>query len=104
MTTTTTQPVLLTDGRTVQVPDNLLNPDSETQFFGVIRNDYGTDLLVARMVFPNGHEMVYALSPCCNASDKGTEDGVVCRACYAEFPDGYIADFMRASITERVPA
>lgn len=25
---------------------------------------------------------LYALTLCCNASDKGVEDGVVCRGCY----------------------
>lgn len=31
--------------------------------------------------------LVYCLTPCCNASDKGVEDGVVCRACYGPIPD-----------------
>lgn len=33
----------------------------------------------------------YALSPCCGASDKGGEHGIVCRACHRPFEDSFVA-------------
>lgn len=44
------------------------------------RNAYGNK--VATITFLNGNSLTYALTLCCNASDKGIETGVVCRACY----------------------
>lgn len=32
---------------------------------------------------PHDHEFLFGLTLCCNASDKGTEHGVVCRGCYS---------------------
>lgn len=31
--------------------------------------------------------IVYVLTTCCKASGKGSERGVVCRACYQQVPD-----------------
>jgi hypothetical protein len=33
------------------------------------------------------HPFVFGLTLCCDASDKGCEDGVYCRACYGSKPD-----------------
>lgn len=46
---------------------------------------------------PAGHDKYvgfFALSPCCGASDKGTEVGIVCRACYGDFDpeDRFVAE------------
>lgn len=38
--------------------------------------------------------IVYALTPCCGASAKGSAHGVVCRACYAPIPSVYGADLL----------
>ena len=38
--------------------------------------------------------VVYALTPCCGASAKGSAHGVVCRACYAPIPSVYGADLL----------
>lgn len=35
-----------------------------------------------------GRAYVFGLTLCCNASDKGTEDGVVCRGCYSDADTG----------------
>lgn len=43
------------------------------RFVGV---DADGDLVVAQ------HGLVYALTPCCQASGTGTQSGVACRACY----------------------
>lgn len=31
--------------------------------------------------------ILYPLTPCCSASGKGSQDGVVCRSCYELMPD-----------------
>lgn len=31
--------------------------------------------------------MWWRITPCCGASDTGTESGVACRGCYGEIPD-----------------
>lgn len=46
-------------------------------------------LLIAQNVFPNGNRMLYPLTPCCQASDKGTEDGIACRGCYRLLGDDW---------------
>lgn len=40
----------------------------------------------------NGYLMMpfmFGLTLCCNASDKGVEDGVVCRGCYGDSDTGH---------------
>lgn len=37
---------------------------------------------IVRLSLNNGHSMTYGLTLCCEASDKGWEDGVVCRKCF----------------------
>jgi hypothetical protein len=38
-----------------------------------------------------GEGFLFALTLCCNASDKGTEHGVVCRGCYS---DAEVGDYL----------
>ncbi|GBF17556.1 hypothetical protein Br6_04963 [Rhodococcus sp. Br-6] len=33
------------------------------------------------------HGIAYYLTPCCNASGKGSMDAIVCRSCYVEVDD-----------------
>jgi hypothetical protein len=40
--------------------------------------------VVAELRESNGFTMRYYLTPCCDASDKGCDGYVGCRACYAE--------------------
>jgi len=37
---------------------------------------------LAVYIFPNGNWMAYPLTLCCEASAKGTGEGVCCRNCY----------------------
>lgn len=37
---------------------------------------------------------VFGLTLCCDASDKGTEDGVVCRGCYGGKPNADEGDYL----------
>lgn len=37
---------------------------------------------------PSRNDFLFALTLCCNASDKGIEDGVVCRGCYRDDDTG----------------
>ena len=39
--------------------------------------------------FAQAGSIVYPLTPCCNASAKGSEGGIVCRKCYHEVPPGF---------------
>lgn len=39
----------------------------------IVVNDFGADA-----------DFVFGLTLCCDAYDKGVEDGVVCRACYSD--------------------
>lgn len=41
------------------------------------------------VAFHVSYGTVYPLTPCCQASGKGTEDGVCCRACYDLVSDLY---------------
>lgn len=64
-------------GRTKRLPDHLeqkdvLGLDAEGRI--VVRLDFMTDY-------------AYGLTLCCNAFDKGMEDGVYCRACYGAKSD-----------------
>src|SRR3712207_3370486 len=40
-------------------------------------------------------EMAFGLTLCCNAYDKGFEDGVYCRACYGGDEGNYLFKFGR---------
>lgn len=46
--------------------------------------------------------MWWRITPCCGASDKGVEDGVVCRSCYGWIPDevsaGVVIDGVEISL------
>lgn len=41
-----------------------------------------------RIVMQMGEDYTFGLTLCCNAYDKGVEDGVVCRACYSDYDIG----------------
>jgi hypothetical protein len=44
-----------------------------------------------------GHELtpfMFGLTLCCNASDKGCEDGVFCRACYGSKPNADSGNYL----------
>jgi hypothetical protein len=72
----TTATVLLADGATVEAPTTLLERD---MLLGV---DADGNLVVHDPDIP---DLVYALTPCCNASGKGSANsptGICCRACY----------------------
>lgn len=36
--------------------------------------------------FAKGYGVIYPLTPCCQASAKGTEGGICCRKCYQLVP------------------
>lgn len=72
-----TVPVELADGRLVAVVANVA-----ARFCGL---DAMGNQVVAMDV---GSDWLYALTPCCHASGKGSGDGLtVCRACYVEVDD-----------------
>ena len=50
---------------------------------------------IVKVDFGNGHSMTYGLTLCCEASDKGVEDGVACRACYRYLSDEEMYDRSR---------
>jgi hypothetical protein len=75
--------VVLVDGRHLQVRAEIAN--------GVRGVDADGDLLVPLLPDTtirreDGAELLYPLTPCCQASGKGAETstGVMCRACYRE--------------------
>lgn len=87
--------IVLADGSKVTVPagsaDSFLGLDAD-------RNQVHRD--------PDVSGLVYALTPCCNATGKGASvpSGVVCRSCYREV-DGYFGgqatvDVPRASVSK----
>jgi hypothetical protein len=70
-------------------------PDNKGQFAekqqsapvtGLLPGDDGTRQTKTACGLDVGYDkqtgLVYPLSPCCGASGKGSEDGVVCRNCY----------------------
>lgn len=44
-----------------------------------------------RVVVDDGYGYLFGLTLCCNAYDKGVEDGVVCRSCYGSDTGEYDA-------------
>lgn len=84
---------LIADTRTV--PVELVNGDLVAVPAGIARDFVGLDEdgdWVCKEDFPDGSTMLYALTPCCHASGKGSvncETGVVCRACYDEVDPKY---------------
>lgn len=74
-------------GRTKRLPDSFnldavigLDPDGRVvvDHFGAV----ATPIPPAEAYTFRDAPFVFGLTLCCNASDKGTEDGVVCRGCY----------------------
>lgn len=51
--------------------------------------------------FVRCHGVIYPLTPCCNASAKGSASGVVCRACYEVLPEGWGAGWTESEWTGR---
>ena len=37
---------------------------------------------------PEAGDFLFGLTLCCSASDKGVEDGIVCRGCYRDYDTG----------------
>lgn len=77
MTTVTTE-----SGRTREVPDklmmaNIVGLDPDGRF---VVDNFGA--------LTKGEPFLFALTLCCDASDKGVEDGVVCRGCYSDNDTG----------------
>ena len=77
--TADTTRVALRSGATVDVPTRMAG-----RFAGL---DANGDWIVEDPDL--GHGYRYALTPCCHASGKGHEDGIVCRACYQVVDDYY---------------
>lgn len=74
------------DGRIVVNDFDAFRPDRAS----TVRNYGGVDVTESPFLF--------GLTLCCNASDKGVEDGVVCRGCYGEWDTGNYV-FMNADRT-----
>ena len=58
-------------------------------------NQYGNKIVMAS--YPGG-DMVYALTKCCQASDKGMEDYVGCRGCYRPLSDEELGEMYDLNI------
>lgn len=67
--------VTLANGDSVRVARVALD-----RFRGI--DQYGNKVLAMEV----GSDYTYALTPCCDATGKGGERGIVCRACYREVP------------------
>ena len=69
--------VTLDSGDEVTIPAALLDGDGDEspRFVGMSGDGY---------VVVEAYGMRYGLTPCCGASAKGGEYGIVCRACYGE--------------------
>lgn len=48
----------------------------------IVVDDFGAREMPAGAKFITGEPYVFGLTLCCNASDKGMEDGVGCRGCH----------------------
>lgn len=78
--------LITASGRRKALPENLdparvagLDPEGR-----IVVDDFDARNAEPRAV--GGHTMqpfMFGLTLCCNASDKGVEDGVVCRGCYS---------------------
>ena len=66
-------------GKTREIPKNV-------DFDTVVGLDQD-DRIVVKLDFM-GDDYLFGLTLCCNAFDKGVEDGVVCRACYDDLDIG----------------
>lgn len=77
-------PILETEsGRTVDLPESL----DLTQVAGLDEDGrIVVDWFDARAKGKDG-DFLFGLTLCCNASDKGCEDGVYCRSCYGGAPN-----------------
>ena len=70
-------------GRTAEVPEHLENVVGLNADGRIVVDPF--DARNATPAVIAGHTMtpyMFALTLCCNAYDKGTEDGAVCRGCY----------------------
>lgn len=56
-----------------------IDPSTDTDVADLYRNES------IRVVATHG--IAYYLTPCCNASGKGSMDAIVCRSCYTEVDD-----------------
>lgn len=84
-------------GRTRDVPEKLdparivgLDEDGRIvvdDFGAMKRPPHGPDDQLSRRA--DQRPYIFGLTLCCDASDKGTEDGVVCRACYGDEDTGH---------------
>lgn len=90
----TTYTIRTVSGRTKTVskdfyqPENIVGLDPEGR---VVVDNFGTMAKPYEVHPLLGAPFLFALTLCCNASDKGVEDGVVCRACYSyEETGGYL--------------
>lgn len=83
-------------GRTKQIPDfpqKQEYPDQVTESDVVGLDLDGrivVDLFHVRGKEYNPNNYLFGLTLCCNASDKGTEHGTVCRRCYGHEHGKYI--------------
>lgn len=83
--------------RTRTLPENLdptrvagLDPEGR-----IVVNDF--DARNASGIKVGEHTLMpymFALTLCCDASDKGVEDGVVCRGCYGTAPNADAGDYL----------
>jgi len=54
------------------------------------------------IAYVESYGLVYPLTPCCQASAKGTEYGTACRACYAEIDPVFGICWTTAEFEERI--
>jgi hypothetical protein len=52
------------------------------------------------VTFATDGEGYWPLTDCCLATGKGSEDGVVCRSCYEEYPSDWGAYFSASDFAE----
>lgn len=89
--------LLLVNDQTVEVPDGI----SADKIAGITKD--GGHIVLSE-TFGNS-TMSWALTPCCNASGKGLDDGfgggmVGCRSCYREVDPIFGADLEARDIIE----
>lgn len=82
---TKTRTVRTVSGVSRRIPadiDNVVGLDSEGR---IVVDSFGS-LTTAK---PKGDDFLFGLTLCCNAFDKGCEDGVYCRSCYGDDAGAY---------------
>lgn len=78
-------------GRTRTVPDHLENLDTIT----IVGLDEDGRIVVQLGWMAGGQEpYAFGLTLCCDAWDKGLEDGVYCRACYGAKPNADAGNYL----------